>query len=190
MKFSKENIETILVTKKNNRLCNDIIFSSFFKKLSSLNLTKIDLVNSSINIVNENHKQLELNSKEWDNKFPDIGFSYSIKLISKDNCSIPLSFNLWNSQVNIYMGEQFIHYADDVEIKTNKDLEKFNYQLYLLFDSKINEELHFKKDNIKKINYTFYNDKQIKKFKHKIGFNLSFIKPDRVLKNKFQPWTN
>lgn len=189
MKLYKENIETLLRINEDYQLCNNHLFKHFFNKLKSIDENKINLDESSFKIVDENNKPLDISVSQLNTvKLEKLKYSYLIDLISKNNNSFPLSFNLWNSKINIYLGIHQIQYADDIEVQTQKELDEFDENLSLLLESKIVEELYYKNSKLKKIVYYFEINKTVKKINYSFNFTFLFTKIDKTVKNIFQPW--
>ena len=190
MKLSKKNIELILNTPVNFQLCDNSIFLMFFNKLKNVDFEKIDSEKSFIEIVDENDEILNVNIENANLANSNKNYSYSIKLISKKNKAITIVFDIWNSYVNIYLGKHLIHYADDFQIKTQKKLNEFDNYLSTLMESKVTEELHYKKTQLKKVIYSFQINQKEKTFKFSFGFPRLFTTTNKIIKNTFQPWEN
>ncbi len=84
-----------------------------------------------------------------------------------------MNFLLWKNWVNIYIGKYGDHYAEDVKISSEKDVNNFIEQLKILLTSEIIEKNYLLAQNRKKYVYLFKFKSKFKKFK-----NLSLLKSD------------
>jgi hypothetical protein len=188
MKLTKEMLHTFTQKKGIEKLCNESIFEEFFNTLLLLNFDNIDGSMSTIEIVDMNGNIIEANDFSTFQTFSKRGCSYFINIVSKNNTKIKLGFDLQGSQVNIYIGNFELHYADDAQVQSQEEIEVFKNQLKLLFYSKIIEELTFKNESLKKYVYKFnlFNS-DVFTFKHSIGFSL-FFGTKSIQKVIYSPW--
>jgi hypothetical protein len=146
------------------KICSEDLFDVFFSEV-----TKIDLDSS-------------------DSKL-DIGSSYRFVLESNRNSKLRIIFDLWDSQVNIYLGQEEVHYADDATIKNESDILEFREQLSLLLTSRIDENLFFKNGQLKKYKYQFHHQQS----KEPVIFTNSSMslfssKAEKEVSNNYEPW--
>ena len=107
--------EEIISSFRNSNVCNSLIKSTFLKFLSQLDFN-ITVANGSIMVYSD---------------------SCHIEIRSIPSESIKLTFDFWKNQVNIYLGEEKIQYADDANVITESDQNEFEENLQALFYSRI-----------------------------------------------------
>ena len=146
------------------KICSENLFNVFFSEITKINLDSTD-------------------SKL------DIGSSYRFVLESNQNVRLRIIFDLWDSQVNICLGQEEVHYADDATIKNESDVLEFREQLSLLLTSRIDENLYFKNGQLKKYKYQFYQQQT----KEPVIFTNSTMslfssKAEKEVSNNYEPW--
>jgi hypothetical protein len=119
----KEKFDDITDQFMQTDLCNSMIKSTFVTYLLALNHEELDLEN--LFSINENACQFEIKSKQSNH--------------------LKINVDFWKYQVNIYLGEGQLHYADDAEVKNNKEQIIFKKELDILFYSSVIETTILKK---------------------------------------------
>lgn len=166
------NQETIrFFQSSDDKLCNDYIFNALITKLEKINFAVLDNSKSEWSEVNE---QSQVNKE------------YKIVITSKNQKQIFLSFLLWDSFINIYVGKEQFHFADDAQVRNEKEFQDYSRFLNYLFDCKIKETIFYKSNKIVGYDYEFMNKESVV---HTITHNkLSKIFYDKKVVNLYKSW--
>lgn len=166
------NQETIKFFKNNkDKLCNDFIFNGMVAKLELIDFSILDNSKSHWNEVNEQSQ---------------IHKEYKIVIESKNGNQLPITFLLWNSFDNTYIGKESYHIADDATVRNEKEYQEYSKFLYYLFDCNIKETIFYKNNKVVGYNYEFINNGNTV---HRISHNKLFkIFYDNKIVNLYDSW--
>lgn len=143
----------------NSKECNQLIRESFSRYLELLNFRILDL---------NDFFKLENGSCHFEIK-------------SKTNEHLSLSFEFWNNQVNIYLGERQIQYADDANVRNLKEQNRFENELNTIFYNSVIEKISSERYEI------IFNDKDSVTIANSIS-NHTKVSDDKSFERKYKAW--